>query len=97
MDKLPSVFANKIDKEINNVQSIYYGESRSIEHKDSISVSRKINNIFSSTSHVYKSKVSITLSDKIIERIIVGKTSSNLITIDGELIPIANILDIVKI
>lgn len=97
MNDLPKVFANKIDKEIKNVQEIYYGESRNIIKRDPLTVNRKINDIFASTNHVYKSKVKISLDDKVIERTIVGKSQTNLITIDGELISIASILDIVKI
>lgn len=98
MKELPKVFANKIDDNINNTQNIFYGSDRQILKKqDNISIVRKINNIFSSPNHVYKSKVSITLKDSIVEKIIVGKTNTNLITIDGELIKIIDILDIEKI
>ena len=58
---------------------------------------KKINDIFASSHHVYKSKVDITLKDKVVEKTIVGKTSTDLITIDGELIKIIDILDIKKI
>ena len=97
MDDLPRVFANSIDKEIKNTQELYYGESRGEIKREPVNVTRKINNIFASINHVYKSKVKITLEDKTIEKVIVGKTPSNLITIDGELIRIASILDIEKI
>lgn len=97
MKDLPKVFANSINKEIKNVQELYYGENRNEIKRDPINVIRKINNIFSSINHVYKSKVKITLDDKTIERVIVGKNPSYLITIDGELIKIANIIDIEKI
>ena len=96
MKDLPKVFANSIDKEIKNTQELYYGDNRSEIKRDPINVTRKINNIFASINHVYKSKVKITLEDKSIERVIVGKTPGNLITIDGELISIASILDIEK-
>ena len=98
MKDLPRVFANKINSSINNSQDIFYGNDRQEKksHND-ISIVKKINNIFASSDHVYKSKVKIELKDKTVEKIIVGKTSTNLITIDGELIKIVDIIDIEKI
>ncbi|MBE6156318.1 MAG: hypothetical protein E7161_01040 [Firmicutes bacterium] len=98
MKDLPKVFANKISENINNTQDIFYGNDRSNHKKpDSLSIVRKINSIFASTSHVYKSKVKIELKDKTEEKVIVGKTTTHLITIDGELIKIIDIVDIEKI
>ena len=97
MKDLPKVFANQINNNLNNTQNVYYGSDRGVENKkDSVSIVKKINNIFASTNHVYKSKVKIELKDKIVEKVIVGKTNTNLITIDGELIKIIDIVDIEK-
>ena len=95
MDK-PRVFANPINKKIDNVQNLFRSdkESRSINPVD---VNKKINEIFASRNHVYKSKVKITLKDKVIEKEIVGKTNINLLTLDGDLIRITDILNIKKI
>ncbi len=96
MQELPKVFANAIDKRINNTQDIYYSSDRNINtNKDS--VIKKINNIFSSSNHVYKSEVRIKMNGKEIIKTIVGKTSNYLITIEGELINIIDIEDINKI
>ncbi len=97
MKDLPKVFANKIDKEINNTQEIFYGESARNIKRNPLEISRKINDIFNSSSHVYKSKVKIIYNDHEEYKTIVGKTGSYLITIDGEKINISNILDIVKV
>ena len=95
MDK-PKVFANPINKKIDNVQDLFRSdkESRSINPVD---VNKKINEIFASRNHVYKSKVKITLKDKVIEKEIVGKTNINLLTLDGNLIRITDIVDIERI
>ena len=45
----------------------------------------------------FKSRVKITFEDKEIEKVIVGKTRTSLITFEGELIKISDIIDIVKI
>ncbi len=97
MKDLPKVFEGKVNNIKKNTQDIFYGSDRSVVKQDSLSVIRKINNIFASPSHVYKSKVKITLKDRVIEKTIVGKTSTNLLTMTGEQIKITDILDIEKI
>lgn len=95
MDK-PKVFANPINKKIDNVQDLFRSDkdSRSINPVD---VNKKINEIFASRNHIYKSKVRITLKDGVVEKEIVGKTNINLLTLDGNLIRITDILDIERI
>ena len=98
MKELPKVFANKIKDDINNTQELFYGSDRNIIKKNNdISIIKKINNIFASPNHVYKSRVKISLKDKDVEKVIVGKNNTNLITIDGELIKIIDIIDIERI
>lgn len=97
MKDLPKVFEGKISNVMKNTQDIFYGNDREVKNHDSLSVIRKINNIFASPSHVYKSKVKITFKDHVDEKTIVGKTSTNLLTINGEQIKITDIFDIEKI
>lgn len=98
MKDLPKVFPGKVSDTINNDQDIFYGSDRGVKEVVPISIPKKINAIFASTSHVYKSKVNITLKDnRRVQKTIVGKTSTSLITIDGELIKILDIKDIEKI
>lgn len=96
MKELPKVTRGVISDDINNTQSIFYGNNRSY-NKDDLSIVKKINNIFASKNHVYKSRVKIDYKDHSEEKVIVGKTNTNLITIDGELINILDIIDITKI
>lgn len=100
MKDLPKVYAGKVREDINNYQDIFYGNDRVSENKENnnVSISKKINAIFASSSHVYKSNVNITLKDnKRVQKTIVGKTNTHLITKEGELIKIIDIKDIVKI
>ena len=92
----PRVYANPINKKIDNVQDLFRSDkdSRSINPVD---VNKKINEIFASRNHIYKSKVRITLKDGVVEKEIVGKTNINLLTLDGNLIRITDILDIERI
>ena len=91
--ELPKVFANKIDKKINNSQDIFYEE----EKKSEINDVRNIGDIFNSSNFVYKSKVKITTYDKTFTKTIVGRKNNYLLTMDNEAINIDNILDIEQI
>ena len=98
--KLPKVFANKIDKELKNNETVYYNknEERKIEEKESLSsiltVNQKINQIFSSTRYVYKADVIITTKNGKINKRIIGRNRNELITIDNEVINVNDIIDI---
>ncbi len=97
MKDLPKVFEGKVDNIMKNTQDIFYGNDRSTKKPDSLTIIRKINSIFASPNHVYKSKVRITLTNGVVDKVLVGKTSTNLLTIDGEQIKITDIVDIEKI
>ena len=98
--KLPKVFANKIDKELKNNETIYYNknEERKIEEKESLSsiltVNQKINQIFSSTRYVYKADVIITTKNGKMNKRIIGRNRNELITMDNEVINVNDIIDI---
>ena len=97
--KLPKVFANKIDKNLNNNETVYYNknEVRS-EQKDNSSsiftVNQKINQIFSSARYVYKADVIITTKNGKVNKRIIGRNRNELITMDNEVINVNDILDI---
>ena len=99
---LPRLFANKIEKPLNNNEKVAVTKNEEVvveeKKKSSMpfqkSIHQKINNIFESPKYVYKADVIITLKDKKITKQVVGKNQNNLITFDNELIPIADIIDI---
>lgn len=101
--KLPKVFANKIDGKTGNNEDVYYShDERKVNTaqkptlKKEKNMNQKLNEIFNSTSYIYKADVKITLKNGSINKRIVGRNSTHLITIDNELIPITDILDIEK-
>lgn len=94
---LPKVYANPINKIINNNLDVYYNDRTTKETKKSVDVTRKINEIFASTHHVYKSNVRITSINGILETTIIGKSGNNLLSLNGEKININDIQDIEKI
>ena len=98
--KLPKVFANKIDKELKNNETVYYNknEERKIEEKDPLTsiltVNQKINQIFSSARYVYKADVVITTKNGKMNKRIIGRNRNELITMDNEVINVNDIIDI---
>lgn len=107
--KLPSIYANKIDKTLNNNNKIYYSlkDERNIIDKSNLqndsyqeiegkNILQKINSIFNSSNYIYKADVLIMLKDKTLEKRIIGKNKTHLITNENELIPISEIIDIKK-
>lgn len=100
--ELPKVFANKIDKVFTNNETVSYGfkeekekvNSEPIFEKIQMSVEEKIQAIFNSPRYVYKANVKIKLKNGTVTKQIVGKNNTHLITMDNELIPISEVLDI---
>jgi hypothetical protein len=92
----PRVFVSPINKKINNSQELYYGSNNEERKEDKKDIIKKINEIFSSINHVYKSKVLVTTIKDSFICDVVGKTSSSLLTLNGDVIPIKDILDIKK-
>ena len=101
MKDLPKVFHNNIDKDFKNNNSVFYSNNSSNEDikeenkvQSNKNIFQKINLIFSSPNYVYKANVDITLKDKKITKRIIGRNKNYIITMDNELIPIVDILDI---
>lgn len=103
MKDLPKVFHNKIDKKINNNENVFYSNNKHTELQstngieesvDSKNILQKINAIFSSPNYIYKANVEITLKDKKVTKRIIGRNKNYIITMDNDLIPIADIIDI---
>ena len=96
MKDLPKVFHNKIDKKFENNRSVYYSNNNYEKDRsiDTRTVMQKINDIFSSSNYVYKANVEITLKDKKVIKRIIGRNKNYIITMDNDLIPINDIVDI---
>lgn len=97
-NNLPRVYANPINKELKNNLDYYVSNTNEERSINSENVPRKINEIFASPNHVYKSRVRIRLFDnQELETTIVGKTGDYLLTLNGDKISINNIANIEKI
>lgn len=106
MKDLPSMYHNRIDKDIFNNRRVFSTIGSKINDidmdnkekitgdKNNYTVEQKIYNIFNSPNYIYKIDVIIVTDDGSYDKRIVGKTKNNLITFDGEYIPIDKIRDI---
>ena len=99
--KLPKVYANKIEGKAGNNEDIYYSHNSNEERRVDVplkgkNVNQKLNEIFNSANYVYKADVKLTLKEGVVNKRIVGRNATHLITIDNELIPLTDIKDIEK-
>ena len=86
--KLPSVFANKIDKEIKNNEDFYYGDRKIVSNKEVES----LRDYFDSMGYAHKLEVDIETNDGIRnERLILCK-KDYVINIDNEKIYFKDII-----
>jgi len=102
MKDLPKVFHSIESKNFNNNSKVYYSnndrnnanESNSNDNK---TITQKINEIFASPNYIYKANVEITLKNKKVTKRIIGRNKNYIITMDNNLIPISDIIDIKSI
>lgn len=98
MSDKPKMYRGVIDKEFNNNRSIYasYSDKYEVKTYDNSDVRRKINEIFSSNTFIYRTRVNIVMDNEVLTKKIIGVYNNNLVTIDNEQIPINMIKDIYK-
>ena len=105
MKDVPKMYRNKIDKDIKNNEKFFStmydkkiekenNKNIFINNKNNYTVEQKIYNIFNSPNYIYKIDVTVVTDSGIQNKRIVGKTKTNLITMDNEYIPISTIRDI---
>ncbi len=94
---LPKVYANPINKTLNNNKEIFYSNNSHSRSVNTIDITKEINNIFASSHHVYKSKVHIKTVNDEFDATIIGKSGNNLLTLSGEKININTIEDIKRL
>lgn len=93
---LPRVYASPITRDLNNNKKVYTTTSEEVRSIKQENIPKKINEIFASPNHVYKSKVHIKTTNGEIDAEIVGKTNNSLLTLSGERININSIESITR-
>ena len=98
MSDKPKMYRGEVRKDINNNRSIYasYSDKFEVKSYDNSSVRKKINDIFSSNTFIYRTKVNIVMDNEVLTKKVIGVYNNNLVTIDNEQIPINMIRDIYK-
>lgn len=98
MSDKPKMYRCEAKKDFNNNRSIYasYSDNNTFKVHDSNAIRKKINNLFSSPTFIYRTKVNIIVDNQILTKKVVGVYNNNLVTIDNEQIPINMIQDIYK-
>ena len=89
MKELPKVFVSPIEKKIDNNKNLFYSRLLG-DRKDTKDILKEIDSIFHSKNFVYKSKVEITTKYGVFEEVIVGRTGTSLLTMDGKSILITS-------
>lgn len=103
------MYKNKINKKLGNAQQVFstldknsqidFGNEKSSVRGiiyDNVSIDKKINDIFSADDYIYKADVKIVTDNGVMDKRIVARNQTNLITMDNEYIPISMIRDIYK-
>ena len=98
MSDKPKMYRCNVKKEINNNRSIYasYSDKNEVKVYDNGDVRKKINDIFNSSTFIYRTKVKIVMDNEILNKKVIGVYNNNLVTIDNEQIPISMIRDIYR-
>ena len=98
MSDKPKMYRGEVRKDINNNRSIYasYSDKFEVKSYDNSSVRKKINDIFSSNTFIYRTKVNIVMDNEVLTKKVIGVYNNNLVTIDNEQIPINMIRDIYR-
>ena len=106
--ELPKMYQTRINKPVPSIQKVFStldasqstNEERTIPSTSTkystISIERKIDNIFNSPDYVYKADVTIVTDNETLKRRVIAHNRNNIITIDNEFIPISIIRDIYK-
>lgn len=92
--KLPKVFVNQINNEIKNNKAFFYSSNDRSDGLIGRNIREKINTILDPDNYIYKTNVEIVLRSGKVKKAIIGREGENLITVDDEIIKIADIIDI---
>lgn len=109
MKKLPKIFQNEFSKTINNNKKVcYLKEEKSINDRlsskveeyreesisDQSSINTTLSKIFNGIGYPYNIPVTIETKEKTYNTSLIAKTNYHVITLDNEVIPISEILNI---
>lgn len=94
--KLPKIYQNNIDKRINNNREVYYSFSNNNNsvNVNCSNINSTLDDIFNSDRAIYNIRVIINTNNKVYDTYLVARTSTYLLTINQERIPIKDIVSV---
>lgn len=101
MKKLPKIYKNSINKQINNNKNYCYinkdNVNEFVKEKRPSNIEETLSSIFKNTGYPYNIKVYIKTSNKEYNTYLVSRTNKTITTLDNDLIKINEIIELKKI
>ena len=98
MKKLPKIYQAEFNKNITNNKKVCYlkeeTENDISNRTNNVSIITKIDEIFSGLGYSYNIPLIIKTKDQKYETSLIAKTNNNVVTLENEIIPISEIIDI---
>lgn len=94
MKKLPKIYQNTINKNINNNKKVCYLKNIDEYQQESKSIEDTLDTIFNGMGYAYNIPVVITTKNKVYNTSLISKTKDNIITLDNDVISLSEVLDI---
>lgn len=94
MKKLPKIYQNDLKKIINNNKKVCYLDTEVKQQDPQKNIIETLDSIFSGIGYSYNIPVIITTKDNIYNTSIITKTKNNIVTLDNDIIPISEILNL---
>lgn len=95
MKKLPELYKNLNSKPKDNNKKVYYMKTGENEIRSS-SIEEELESIFHTLGYSYNIPVEIKTKDNTYHTSLVTKTKENVLTIDNQIIPIKDIVQIIR-
>ncbi len=100
--ELPHIYKNEIGSRVTKNRNIYHIKENDAEIKnemplesDPVTVEAKLKKLFQSRRYIFNIEVEIVTKRKVYDTKIAGKVKNSIVTIDGEVIPMIEIEDII--
>lgn len=95
MKKLPEIYKNNINKKINNNKKMCILKNVNEEIKEkTVNIEEILSKIFNGIGYSYNIPILIETKNKKYETSLITKTKNNVVTIDNDIIPINEIVNI---
>ena len=95
MKKLPEIYKNNINKNINNNKKMCILKNVNEEIKETpVNIEKILSKIFNGIGYSYNIPILIETKDKKYETSLITRTKNNVVTLDNDIIPINEIVNI---